>query len=96
MKIKIVCIYVYLNDDFIQLEVSSSRWPSVASWGKVAEKYNIVYKGQNFSYMDSINFDLARSRGVNPTDSKLMDIGPAVKEHIVENYLQVKSSHLLV
>ena len=59
------------------------------SWAKVGEKYGLKYRDQNVTSEDGIKFELDVSRGTSPKDSKMNSVGPGLKEHIYENFLQV-------
>jgi hypothetical protein len=61
------------------------------SWAKVAETYRLKYRNQNVTSLENINYELALSRGTNPSskDFSFQSIGPGLKEHIYENLLQV-------
>jgi len=61
------------------------------SWARVAETYQVKYRNQNVTPQDKINYELALSRGADPTSQTFtfQSIGPGLKEHIYENFLQV-------
>ena len=65
------------------------------SWARVAESYKVLYKNQNVTSEDGINFELAVSRGISDSNSTFSKIGPGLKEHIYENYLQVSAHSLM-
>jgi hypothetical protein len=58
-------------------------------WAKLAENYKVLYKNEKVTSEDGINFELAMSRGIPDSNSTFSQIGPGLKEHIYENYLQV-------
>jgi hypothetical protein len=58
-------------------------------WAKVAERYGLQYQGQSMTSEDGINFELNVSRGNSSKDSKMESVGPKLKDHILENFLQV-------
>jgi hypothetical protein len=58
-------------------------------WAKVAERYGLQYQGQSMTSEDGINFELNVSRGNLSKDSKMESVGPKLKDHIYENFLQV-------
>ncbi len=61
------------------------------SWAKVAETYHLKYRNQNVTSRENINYELALSRGTDPSskDFSFQSIRPGLKEHIYENLLQV-------
>ena len=65
----------------------------MTSWARVGETYQLKYQNQNVSSQDRINYELALSRGADNLSQsfKFQSIGPGVKEHIYENFLQVKT-----
>ncbi len=65
-------------------------------WAKVAERYGLQYQGQSMTSEDGINFELNVSRGNSSKDSKMESVGPKLKDHIYENFLQVLFFQLLL
>jgi len=62
------------------------------SWAKVAEAHKVKYRNQNVTSQDRINYELALSRGADSSSQNFTfnSIGPGLKEHIYENFLEVK------
>jgi hypothetical protein len=71
-----------------QPEISHRQWPSQASWAIVANNYSVQYKNKTIGLYSGFEFDITVASG-GLESSPMAKTGPAVREHIYNNFARV-------